>query len=144
MTPAPIRHQVEMCSMQLSESGGGFVMDLANSARESIRLEFPDWILHQLMRVLPRIDAALQQADATAAGSLVAYPLAEWRVVSAGPGQGVALHMRNDRQVDAAYHVPLESALSLHRELGEAIAGTAPAGTTPTAVSSAPTATAAP
>ncbi len=125
MRPAPLRHQVEMCSMQLSECGSGFVMDLANSARESIRLEFPDWILHQLMRMLPRIDAALQRPESGGPGSLIAYPLAEWNVVSAGPGQGVALHLRNDHQVDAAFHLSPEAALRLHRELGAALGLTA-------------------
>lgn len=116
--------QVEMCSMQVSERGDGFVMDLANERRDAIRLEFPDWILHQLMRALPRIDAALQGAGA-GSDTLIAYPLLQWSVESAGAGQGVALHLRNDRHVDAAFQLELEKAVALHRQLGEAIAGAA-------------------
>lgn len=122
MPSPPVRHQVEMCSMQLAERGGGFVMDLANSAQQAIRLEFPDSILHQLMRALPRIDAALHQRHGVAGGDLIAYPLRRWNVESAGPGLGVALHLCNDRDVDAAFHLAPEAAVALHRELGEAIA----------------------
>ncbi|MFT3819921.1 MAG: hypothetical protein QM750_20290 [Rubrivivax sp.] len=121
MNATPTRHQVEMCSMRLSERGDGFVMDLANRAQEAIRLEFPDWILHQLMRALPHIDAALAHGDSS--GALIAYPLARWSVASAGTRQpGVALHLRDDRHVDAAFHLQPEQALALHRALGQAIA----------------------
>lgn len=120
MNAAPTRHQVEMCSMRLSERGDGFVMDLANRAQEAIRLEFPDWILHQLMRALPQLDAALAHGNS---GALVAYPLARWSLApAAGAEGGVALHLRNDRAVDAAFHLPLAQAQTLHRALGQAIA----------------------
>jgi hypothetical protein len=121
MNAAPTRHQVEMCSMRLSERGDGFVMDLANRAQEAIRLEFPDWILHQLMRALPHLDAALANGGS---GALIAYPLARWSVASAvgGDQPGVALHLRNDRAVDAAFHLELAQAQALHRALGQAIA----------------------
>ena len=121
MPPPTIHQQVQTCSIQLSERGDGFVMDLVNSSQEVVRLEFPAWVLHQLMRTLPRIDAAMQQGALGARGGLLAYPLEEWNVESAGGGLGVALHLRNDRQVDAAFHLPLEAAVALHRELGEAI-----------------------
>lgn len=109
--------------MQLSERGDGFVMDLANRSREAIRLEFPDWILHQLMRALPHIDAALANGND---GTLVAYPLARWSVAGAGAQGGVALHLRNDRHVDAAFHLDPGQALALHRALGQAIAEAMP------------------
>lgn len=121
MPPPTIHQQVQTCSLQLSEHGDGFVMDLVNSSQETVRLEFPAWVLHQLMRTLPRIDAALQHGAPGGRGGLLAYPLEDWNVESAGGGLGVALHLRNDRQVDAAFHLPLEAAIALHRELGEAI-----------------------
>jgi len=129
MNAAPTRHQVEMCSMRLSERGDGFVMDLANRAQEAIRLEFPDWILHQLMRALPHLDAALANGGS---GALIAYPLARWSVAGAGEAQpGVALHLRNDRAVDATFHLELAQAQALHRALGQAIAEAMPALTAP-------------
>ena len=121
MSQCPQRHQVETCSMRISERGDGFVMDRANRAHEAIRLEFPDWIVHQLMRALPRIDAALQQRHGLAGGDLVAYPLLRWNVEHAGPGLGVVLHLCDDRQVDAAFHLEARTALALQRAIDEAI-----------------------
>lgn len=127
MPQSPVSHQVERCSVQISERGDGFVMDLANRTNEAIRLEFPDWIVHHLMRALPRIDAALQQRRGTAGGDLVAYPVLRWNVESAGPGLGLVLHLCDDRHVDAAFHLEPPTAAALQHALDDAMAGV-PAG----------------
>lgn len=111
-----------MCSMRLAEQGGGFVMELANSDRQAVRLEFPDWILCQLMRALPRIDAALKQRHGAASSDLLAYPVRRWNVEGVGPGMGIALYLCDDRDVDAAFHLSLQAAAELHRELGAVVA----------------------
>jgi hypothetical protein len=123
MVPPPIRLRIDSCSLQLAEHADAFVMEVAEGGGETVRLEFPSWLLPQLMRVLPRIDAAVRRGDAAAAGAPIAYPLDEWRVASAGPGLGVTIRLRDERHVDAAFHLGVDEALALHRELGEAIAG---------------------
>lgn len=65
----PQRLDVELCSLQLTEAGDGFVMDLVCRDQPPLRLEFPDWIVPQLMRSLPRIAAQLR------AGSLGPAPV---------------------------------------------------------------------
>src|SRR5262245_17762863 len=123
MPDLPTTHQVEMCSMGVIDDG--FVMDLANSRHEAVRIEFPAWVIHQLMRVLPHLDAAIQQKGSDASASLIAYPVVDWNVERAGFDQGIALWLRNDRQVDTACSLSLEAATALYHELGDAIAGSA-------------------
>lgn len=122
MSGAATHHRVEMCSIGLSSEGDGFIMELVNGKREAVRLEFPDWIVHQLMRALPHLDAAIQQRHTGQASSLVADPVAAWNVEPVGAGMGVAMHLRTDREVDAAYHLSPQDAAALHQALGEAIA----------------------
>jgi hypothetical protein len=123
MVPPPIRLRIDSCSLQLAEHADAFVMEVAEGGGETVRLEFPSWLLPQLMRVLPRIDAAIRRGDSGPAGAPIAYPLDEWRVASAGPGLGVTIQLRDDRQVDTAFHLGVDEALALHCELGDAIVG---------------------
>ncbi len=117
----PAHHEIAMCALRPAESGDGFVMDLANGANETMRLEFAAWFVPLLLRMLPRIDAALRHGAAQADGSLIAYPLESWNVENVGAGLGVALHLRDGRAVDAAFHLGPEAARALHQALGEAI-----------------------
>ncbi|MFT3956384.1 MAG: hypothetical protein QM722_18980 [Piscinibacter sp.] len=117
MPDTPFHHEVCACTLRVSDLRDGFVMEVNSTAREAIRLEFPEWVLHQLMRTLPRIDAALR-CDGP---GLPAYPLLAWAVDPDDAGQGVALQLRNIRLVDAAFHLELDTAQALHRELGRII-----------------------
>lgn len=122
MNDTPNSFRVEVCSFGLSADGQAVAMTLSGGAQEPVRLEFPEWIVHQLMRVLPHLDAAIQQRHTGQARSLVAYPVAAWNVEPVGAGMGVAMHLRTDREVDAAYHLSPQDAAALHQALGEAIA----------------------
>jgi len=115
------RHQVELCSLRLADNGQGFVMDFADDGNEAVRLECPTWMLYQLMRVLPQIDAALHQRNGAPSTALIAYPLLGWTVERSGLGDGVAMCLRNDRHVEAGFHLDLADAQAFHRELGAAI-----------------------
>ena len=54
--------RVELASIEILPDGESFVIGLVGANREMHRIEMPAWTVHQLMRVLPRIDAALAQA----------------------------------------------------------------------------------
>src|SRR5262245_48756228 len=110
MFAEPAMHQVEACSMQVNGGGDGFVMELANSGQEAVRLKFPGWIVYQLMRALPHPDAAIQQKGSAAAASLIAYPLVDWAVERVGVDNRLALWLRNDKQVDTACCLSLDTA----------------------------------
>src|SRR5262245_19053443 len=125
MPNPPAKPQVETCSMQVTPGGDTFVMDLTTSRHEALRVEFPGWVVHQLMRVLPHLDAAIQQKGDVALASLIAYPVVDWNVERAGLGQGIALWLRNDRHADTACYLSLETAAALYHELGDAIARSA-------------------
>lgn len=114
------RHEVEEFMIQALPDGHGFIMDLANARQEAIRLEFPGWMLHQLMRVLPKLDAALQQPSSTDA-PLLAYPVAAWRIEHQGFESGLVIRLRDSRAVESALHFEPVDAQTFHRELGEAI-----------------------
>lgn len=126
----PPFHQVEMCSMQPLDSGEGFVMELANQAGESIRLEFPVWMISQLMRALPRLDGALRP-DASMPSGLVAYPFLDGGFNTADADTGLLMHLRNTQQVEALFHLAPAQAVALHEALGQAIARAALAAAAP-------------
>src|SRR5262249_29184329 len=113
-------HQVEECFIEPLASGDGFVMTLSDPERNAISLSFPDWMLHQLMRILPRLDAALAWIEGPQ--GLVAYPLAEWSLSGQSPRQGVSLYFRNQRDVESQLELTLDQAIDLYRALGSAIA----------------------
>src|SRR5215470_8442773 len=117
-------HRVAVFSVRVLPGGRGFVLESADTDRKAIRLEFPPWALHQLMRVMPHLDAALHDTEAAAidASALLAYPVIEWTIGLTGPAGGVALRLRNDRHVDAGFYFALQAAIAFQRELGEAIA----------------------
>lgn len=114
--------QVELSAVQVLPTGEGFVLEVSNGTEEPLQLCFPVWSLHQLMRALPRIDAAMHQARGAPSSAVLAYPVVDWTVEFAGAGQGVAMSLTTDRSVESGYAFDLDAALVLHRELGEAIA----------------------
>ena len=119
---APQVDQVELSAVQVLPGGDGFVLEVRNSDQQPLQLRFPVWSLRQLMRVLPRIDAALNQAQDAPSSAVLAYPVVEWTVEDAGASQGVAMCLKTDRNVVSGFAFDLDAALVLHRELGEAIA----------------------
>jgi len=54
--------RVELATVEVQPSGEAFVLGFADADRALLRVELPRWAVHQLMRVLPRLDAALAQA----------------------------------------------------------------------------------
>jgi hypothetical protein len=118
--------EIDRCALQLAEGGGGFAMELATTDGQQLRLAFPAWILHPLLRVLPHLDAALHQGaddhEPGRAAPLRAYAVREWTLARAAsqPLQ-LALHLRDERQIDGAYAFSLDAAQALHRELGRAL-----------------------
>jgi len=66
----PPGQRVELGSVEILPDGESFVIGLVGANQQLHRMEMPAWTVHQLMRVLPRIDAALAQArdDASAIG----------------------------------------------------------------------------
>ena len=68
--PALPSQRVELGSIEILPDGESFVIGLVGANQQMHRMEMPAWTVHQLMRVLPRIDAALAQArdDAGAIG----------------------------------------------------------------------------
>jgi len=115
--------RVERFSLQVLPDGRGFVIELVDNNNATSRIEFPPWALHQLMRVMPHVDAALREGDGAPidAADLLAYPVIEWTIGRSGPTDGVALRLRNDRRIDAGFYFAREDAVAFHHELGEAI-----------------------
>jgi len=112
---------VELGSVEVSPHGRSFVLGLVGENREVHRLELPCWTVHQLMRLLPRLDAALLQARDEVAPDLIAYPVIEWAVEHTGADQSVALSLRTDRQVETAFLFAHEDASALHAALTQAL-----------------------
>jgi len=112
---------VELGSVEVSPHGRSFVLGLVGENREVHRLELPCWTVHQLMRLLPRLDAALLQARDEVAPDLIAYPVIEWAVEHTGADQSVALSLRTDRQVETAFLFAHEEASALHAALTQAL-----------------------
>lgn len=112
---------VELGSVEVSPHGRSFVLGLVGGNREVHRLELPCSTVHQLMRLLPRLDAALLQARDDVATDLIAYPVVEWAVEPVGADQSVALSLRTDRQVESAFLFAYEEASALHAALTQAL-----------------------
>lgn len=126
MEADPSRRRGETCSNRMPDEQGTVIAELCNSAGETVRLALPRWTLPQLMRVLPQLAATGRQDDVCAGHSLIAYGVAAWNVEAAGPGLGVAMHFRNEREADAAFYLERADAIALHQALGSAIARCAP------------------
>ncbi len=85
-------------------------------------MELPRWALHQLMRMLPRLEAALLQAREEPGTDLIAHPVLQWAVEPTGTDNAVALSLRDARQIESAYLFAADDAHALHAALGEALA----------------------
>lgn len=93
-------------------------MAFADGSQKEVHVELPTWLLPQLMRVLPQLDALLREHEAP---GLVAYGVAAWQVQTLGGARGLTACFRDERQIESGFHLQLDDARTLHRELGEAI-----------------------
>lgn len=120
--PTTYCHRAELGSIELLPDGQGFVLALVTAEREVHRMQLPVWTVHQLMRLLPRLDASLLQAQEPVAAGLIAYPVVQWCVQPTGADRAVAMSLTSDQQVEAAYLFGAADARAIHAALGEAIA----------------------
>jgi hypothetical protein len=119
--PKPLR--VELASVGVLPDG--FVLGVFDADAREHRIEFPVWALHQLMRMLPRLDAARLQPCREPGSRLVAYPVESWGAQAVAAEDSVALSMRTDRGVESAYLFKRADARALHATLGEMLAAPA-------------------
>jgi hypothetical protein len=111
----------ELGSVQVLPDGESFVLLLVGCDREVHRVELPCWTVHQLMRILPRLDATLMQARESLTTDLVAYPVVHWNVQRTGADSTVAMSVRDERQVESAFLLHTDDARALHAALGETL-----------------------
>jgi uncharacterized protein len=90
MSP-PETLRVEFSSAEVLPHGESLVLSLVDGNSEVRRMELPSWALHQLMRILPRLDAALLQARQEVTSDLIAYPVTQWDLQRATTDRSVAL-----------------------------------------------------
>jgi hypothetical protein len=112
---------VELRSVEVLPGRDAFVVGLAGPNDEELRLEMPAWTVHQLMRLLPRLDAALTQACAPTTATLIAHPVVQWSVQRAAAGDALTLSVQSDRRVRAAFLLEADAARAIHAALGQAI-----------------------
>ncbi|HKX41483.1 MAG TPA: hypothetical protein VJO99_10025 [Burkholderiaceae bacterium] len=112
--------RAELGAIEVLPGRDGVVVGLVGPNAETLRIEMPAWTVHQLMRCLPRIDAALH-GDGDSAPGVIAYPIAQWSVRSVGQARSVALSMLSDRRVASTFMLGPDEARAIHRALGDAI-----------------------
>jgi len=113
--------QLELSSVQVLPGGGGFMLEVRTPEQQSLQLRFSVATLYQLMRVLPRIDAALHQSVEGLSSALLAYPVIDWAAEHVGLDGGVAISLRTDRHVESGFAFDLDAAQRFCRDLGAAI-----------------------
>ncbi|MDM0073686.1 hypothetical protein QTH90_04805 [Variovorax sp. J2P1-59] len=119
--PTHEHRRVELGSIDILPHGEGFVLGLVDASKKVHRMSFPSWTLHQLMRLLPRLDAALAEARKELSTSLIAYPIVRWDLERVGSDHAVALSVETDRGVESAFLLSPEDASALRARLGEAL-----------------------
>jgi hypothetical protein len=112
---------VELRSVEVLPGRDAFVVGLAGPNEEELRLEMPAWTVHQLMRLLPRLDAALTRAHDPAAPAQIAHPVVQWSLQHAAAGDALTLSVRSDRRVRSAFLLEPDDARAIHAALGRAI-----------------------
>lgn len=131
----PTTDLFELRAVNLLPCGDGFALVVRTADQGSMELRFPVSTLHQLMRVLPRVDAALHQRASAVSSALLAYPVIDWSAQHLGADGGVGLCLRTDHHVESGFAFDLTAAQRLCADLSTAIAaaqaGCAPVGTAP-------------
>ena len=120
-------HRVDLGAVRVLPGGEGFVLEFVAAGEQVHRMELPAWALPQLMRMLPKLDAALLQARGEASAGLVAHPAVQWSVDRIEGGDSVAISVRDDRRIDSAHLFAGDDARAVHAALGQALAGRAAA-----------------
>ena len=113
--------RVELGSVELAPNGETFVLGLVGANQQTLRMEMPSWTVHQLMRVLPRLDAVLCRSALDDDADLVAHRALQWSVQTAGADGTVALCVQSDQRVESAFSFAQQDAVALHAALGEAL-----------------------
>ncbi|HEY4068993.1 MAG TPA: hypothetical protein VGM74_18955 [Burkholderiaceae bacterium] len=126
--------RVELGSVAISPNGGGFVLDLLDANQGVQRMELPPGSVQQLMRILPRLDAALMQARDELSSDLIAHTVVQWSVQPTGVDGSIAMSLQNSQRVELAYLLAADDARALHAALGEALASSGLAPMAPTRV----------
>ncbi|MBB3177498.1 hypothetical protein [Variovorax sp. Sphag1AA] len=119
-TKSQVIQRVELDCVELLEQENGFVLGFVDMQNGTYRMQLPSWALHQLMRALPRLDAALQ-ARSRLNSALIAYPVTQWSAERTGVDDAVALCLQTDRGVESGFLLSRADASALHAALGEAI-----------------------
>jgi hypothetical protein len=109
----------ELGSAEVLPDGESFVLSFVGRDQEVHRMELPRWTAHQLMRILPRLDATMMQARETLTPDLTAYPVVQWNVQRTDGA--VAMSVRDERQVELAFLLHTDDARALHAALGETL-----------------------
>jgi hypothetical protein len=117
---APAR-RVEIGSIEVAPHGESFVLGLVDANRDVHRMELPCWAVHELMRLLPRLDAALLQVRHELTSDLIAYPVVQASVEPTGADGAIALSLQTDRRVESAFLLAAHDAAALHVALGDAL-----------------------
>ena len=120
---APQNQRFELGSIELMPDGESFVLGLVDSNEEIKRVELPRWTIHQLMRMLPRLDATMVQARNRLTSDLVAYGVVQWSIERTGADRAVAMSMQDERREESAFWLSAENAEALCCALGEALEG---------------------
>lgn len=99
----------------------GFALEFQDAQGRATSVELPHDAVTLLMKIAPNIDAALLADEANLSSSLIAYPVHDWNVDSAGVDDGVAIFLRTSALVEAAFHFSLDDARTFHEEFGRSL-----------------------
>jgi hypothetical protein len=113
--------QLELREVNVLPSGDGFMLVVQPTDQQSPELRFPVRTLHQLMRVLPRVDAAMHEGRGGLSSALLAYPVTDWTVKHVGRERGVAIALRTDVHVESGFAFDLDAAQRFCHDLSVAI-----------------------
>lgn len=113
--------RVALSSIEIEPGGESFVLGLVGEHQEVLRMQMPSWTAHQLMRILPRLDAALLHARDNITSDLVAHELVEWSMEKTGVDRTVAVCVKTDQLVESAFLLSHDDAMALHAALGESL-----------------------
>lgn len=113
--------RVALGSIEIEPGGESFVLGLVGEHQEVLRMQMPSWAVHQLMRMLPRLDATLFHARDSITSDLIAHEVVEWSVEKTGVDHRVAVCVKTNQLVESAYLLSHDDAVAVHAALGESL-----------------------
>ncbi len=119
--PAPVASPFEFSGVQVLADGEGFLLECQDGQARPLRLRLPSQALYQLMRVLPRLEAAMEHARTDLSSAIMAHPVVGWSVERSGLDRDIAFCVRTDKQIESAFTFDIESAKAFRLELSDAI-----------------------